>query len=195
MSYINSANHIYSNGYNSTLREAGPTRGGQSHHIDQLVRARVLDTQTFTLLITPQSITAIGLRFMTFKVMARRPVADWKTEWSVATILEALKECYPLDASDSFVSIYDKWLLLSKSMRKTIKVDQNNIALLRKQFSETLIAASDEYGDMPEEYEEELLGRFMNTFTTPPKISAQTESSTTISRRTPSRTQTSSLLR
>ena len=45
---------------------------------------------------------------------------------NVATILEALKECYPLDASDSFVSTYDK------SMRKTIKVDQNNIALLRK---------------------------------------------------------------
>jgi hypothetical protein len=62
----------------------------------------------------------LGLRFM---IMARTPVTDWKTEWSVATILEALKECYPLDASDSFVSTYDKWLLLSKSMRKTIKVD------------------------------------------------------------------------
>ena len=73
---------------------------------------------------------AMGLRFMTSKVMARTSVADWKTEWSVATILEALKECYPLEASDSFVSTYDKWLLLSKSMRKTIKVDPHNIALL-----------------------------------------------------------------
>ena len=45
---------------------------------------------------------------------------------------------------DSFVSTYDKWLFLTKSMMKTIKVDQNNIA------------ASDEYGDMPEENEEEL---------------------------------------
>ena len=114
---------------------------------------------------TPQSIMAKGLRFMTYKVMARTPVTDWKTEWSVATILEALKECYPHDASDSFVSTYDKWLLLSNSMRKTIKVDPNNIALLRKQFSETLIIASDdEYGDMSEE-QEELLGRFVNTFT------------------------------
>ena len=52
------------------------------------------------------------------------------------------------------MSTYDKWLHLSKSMRKTIKVDPNNIALLRKQFSEVLIAASDEYGDMPEENEE-----------------------------------------
>ena len=93
-------------------------------HIDQLVRARVFDSQTFTLLTTPQSIMAMGLRFMTSKVMARTPVADWKTEWSVATILEALKECYPIEASDSFVSTYDKWLLLSKSMRKTIKVNR-----------------------------------------------------------------------
>ena len=108
---------------------------------------------------------AIGLRFMTSKVMARIPVTDWKTEWSVATILEPMKECYPLDASNSFVSTYDKWLLLSKSMRKTIKVDPNNIALLRKQFPEVLIAAADEYGDMPKENEEELLGRFVNTFT------------------------------
>ena len=70
---------------------------------------------------------AIGLRFMTSNVMARTPVTDWKTEWSVATILEALKKCYPLDVSDSFVSTYDKWLLLSKSMRKTIKINQNII--------------------------------------------------------------------
>ena len=41
---------------------------------------------------------------------------------SVATILEALKECYPLDASDSFVSAYDKWRLLTKPMRKTATV-------------------------------------------------------------------------
>ena len=75
---------------------------------------------------------AIGLRFMNSKVMARTPVTDWKTEWSVATILEALKECYLLDVSDSFVSTYGKWLLLSKSMRKTIKVDQKTIALLHK---------------------------------------------------------------
>ena len=49
--------------------------------------------------------------------------------------------------------------------KKTIKVDQNNITLLHKQFSETLIAASDEYSDILKEYEEELLGRFVNTFT------------------------------
>ena len=29
----------------------------------------------------PQSIMAMGLRFMTSKVMERVPVADWKTEW------------------------------------------------------------------------------------------------------------------
>ena len=49
--------------------------------------------------------------------------------------------------------------------KKTIKVDQNNITLLHKQFSETLIAASDEYSDILKEYEEELFGRFVNTFT------------------------------
>jgi hypothetical protein len=42
------------------------------------------------------------------------------------------------------VSTYDKWMFLTKSMRKTIKVDQNNIA------------ASDEFGDMSEENEKEL---------------------------------------
>ena len=51
-------------------------------HIDQLVRARVFDSQTFTLLTTPQSIMAIEMRLT--------PVTDWKTEWNVATILEAL---------------------------------------------------------------------------------------------------------
>ena len=47
---------------------------------------------------------AIGLRFMTSKIIERVPVSDWT---------------------------YDKWCNLYKSMRKTITVDQNNIALTR----------------------------------------------------------------
>ena len=49
-------------------------------HIELLIRSRVYDAQTFTLLTDPQSIMAIGLRFMTSKVMERVPVADGKTE-------------------------------------------------------------------------------------------------------------------
>ena len=71
-------------------------------HLEVLLRSRVFDPQTFTLLTDPQSIMTIGLRFMTSKVMARIPVADWKTDWEVSTIIEALRECYPLTADDSF---------------------------------------------------------------------------------------------
>ena len=63
-----------------------------------LIRAHVYDVQTFTLLTDPQSIMAIGLRFMTSKFMEHVPVLDWKTGWEVALILEALRECYPLAA-------------------------------------------------------------------------------------------------
>jgi hypothetical protein len=41
-----------------------------------------------------------------------------KTGWEVSSIIEALRECYPLTAVDNFVSIYDKWSALYKSMRK-----------------------------------------------------------------------------
>jgi hypothetical protein len=41
---------------------------------------------------------AIGLRFMTSKVMERVLVLDWKVGWEVSLILEALRECYPLAA-------------------------------------------------------------------------------------------------
>jgi hypothetical protein len=34
---------------------------------------------------------AIGLHFMTSKGMERMPVPDWKTDWEVSTILEALR--------------------------------------------------------------------------------------------------------
>jgi hypothetical protein len=77
-------------------------------HVDLLIRAHVNDAQTFTLLTDPQSIVAISLCFMTSKVMERVPVPDWKTGWEVSTILEALRECYPLAALDNFVSTYDK---------------------------------------------------------------------------------------
>ena len=106
-------------------------------HVELLIRARVYDAQTFTLLTDPQSIMAIGLRFMTSKVMERVPVLDWKVGWEVSLILEALRECYPLAALDNLVSTYDKWYNLYKSMRKTITVDQAKIALTRKQFSES----------------------------------------------------------
>jgi hypothetical protein len=60
------------------------------YHVELLIRARVYDAQTFTLLTDPQSIMAIGLRFMTSKVMERVPVLDWKVGWEVSLILEAL---------------------------------------------------------------------------------------------------------
>jgi hypothetical protein len=134
-------------------------------HLEVLLRSRVFDPQTFTLLTDPQSIMAIGLRFMTSKVMARVPVADWKTDWEVSTIIEALRECYPLTADDSFVSTYDKWAALYKSMQKTVTVDQANIDQLRKSYSERLISALADYGDMPADRESLLLGKFAKVFT------------------------------
>ena len=67
--------------------------------------------------------------------------------------LGGLRECYPLAALDNLVSTYDMWYNLYKSMRKTITVDQANIALTRKQFSEQLISALADYGDMPADSE------------------------------------------
>jgi hypothetical protein len=67
----------------------------------------------------------------------------------VSTIIEALRECYPLTADSSFMSTYDKWAALYKSMQKTITVDQTNIDQLRKSYSERLISAMADYGDMP----------------------------------------------
>ena len=56
------------------------------------------NAQTFMLLTDPHSIMAISLRFMTSKVMERVLVPVWKVGWEVSTILEALRECYPLVA-------------------------------------------------------------------------------------------------
>jgi len=50
-------------------------------------------------------------------------------------------------------------------MRKTITVDQYNIALTRKQFSEQLIAALADYGEIPAEHEATLLSKFVSVFT------------------------------
>ena len=43
-------------------------------HVELLIRVRVYDAQTFTLLTDPQSIMAIGLRFMTSKDSPRPSV-------------------------------------------------------------------------------------------------------------------------
>ncbi len=117
------------------------------------------------LLKDPQSIMAIGLRFMTSKVMPRVPVADWKTDWQVSTIIEALRECYSLSADDSFVSTYDKRAALYKSMQETVTVDQANIDQLRKSYSERLISALADYGDKSADRESLLLGKFAKVFT------------------------------
>ena len=87
--------------------------------------------------------------------------------WEISLILEALRECYPLAALDNLVSTYDKWynLYKSASMRKTITVDQNNIALTRKQFSEQLISTLADYCDMPADSKALLLNKFEKVFT------------------------------
>ena len=158
-------------------------------HIELLIRSRVNDAQTFTLLTDPQSIMVIGLRFMTSKVMERVSVADWKMECEVSLIIEALKECYPLTTSDNLVSTYDKWYKLYKSMRKTITIDQYNIALTRKQFSGQLIATLADYGEIPIETRQHSSVsscRCSPTSINPTRSMAPTNCSTTISRR-PSR--------
>ena len=121
-------------------------------------QSKYLDRQTFKLLTDHQSIMAIGRSFMTSKVMEQKPVADWKTGWDIATILEALKEYYPLATSDNFVSSYEKWYLLYKSMR-------SSIGLLRKLYSEHLITSFSDIGDMPVEHEVTLLSKFSKVFT------------------------------
>ena len=68
-------------------------------------------------------------------------------------------------ALDNLVSTYDKWYNLYKSMRKTITVDQANIAQTRKQFSEQLISALADFGDMPADSEALLLSKFEKVFT------------------------------
>jgi hypothetical protein len=123
------------------------------NHVELLIRARMYDTQTFTLLTDPQSIMAISLRFMTSNVIERVQITDWKVGWEVATILEAIRECYPLAALDNLVNTYDKWYTLYKSMRTTITVDQKNIALTRKQFFEQLFSALADFVDMPADLE------------------------------------------
>ena len=50
-------------------------------------------------------------------------------------------------------------------MRKTITVDQYNITLIRKQFSEQLIAALADCGEIPIEHEAALLSKFVSVFT------------------------------
>ena len=49
-------------------------------------------------------------------------------------------------------------------MRKTITVDQYNIAQTRRQFSEQLIAALVDYGEIPIEHEAALLSKFVSFF-------------------------------
>ena len=93
------------------------------------------------------------------------PVPDWKVGWEVSLIIEALKECYPLAALENLVSTCDKWFNLYKSMRKTITVDQNNIALTRKQLSEKLISVLADFGDMPADSEALLLSKFEKLLT------------------------------
>ena len=77
----------------------------------------------------------------------------------------SLRECYPLATLDNLVSTYNKWFNLYKSMRKTITIDQVNIALTRKQFSEQLILALVDFDDMPADSEVLLRSKFEKVFT------------------------------
>jgi len=89
------------------VRLEGASLTEKQVRMEVLICAR--DRQTFTLLTDPQSIMAIGLRFMISKVTERKPVADRKTGWDIATILEDLNECYPLAMSENFVRSYKMW--------------------------------------------------------------------------------------
>ena len=134
--------------------EVGPSRGSKPNretsiffcdHVEVLIRARFLDRQTFTLLTDPQSILAIGLPFKTHKAMEQKPVA-----WEIATILEALKECYP--------SL--RWATSSAPTRSSTSCTNRST----RQSSGCFTSFAD-IGDMPVEHEVTLLSKFSKVLT------------------------------
>jgi hypothetical protein len=62
--------------------------------------------------------------FMTAKVMVCVPVPDWKTGWEVSLIIEALKECYPLEALDNRATASPLDTILLKSNYRHAVVSQ-----------------------------------------------------------------------
>ena len=120
-------------------------------HIRQLILNGTFSHDAMRLLIDQPAMDYIGLMFHTSAVMSKNRVACWQTDWDVATVIEALEEVFPLQPGDRFVSTVDKWKEHIRLLRKSTKVDQANLAGLRRDLIQPLIQMKHEVGDIPED--------------------------------------------
>ena len=80
------------------------------------MRADAFDETVLEKLIDDEAMGVLTLLFKTSEVSTTTPAPNgWALDWDVATIIEALEECYPLLPEQKYLDRGSKWSAAVKS--------------------------------------------------------------------------------
>ena len=82
-------------------------------------------------LVDDEAMGVLTLLFKTSEVSSVSPATNgWTYDWDVATIIEALEECYPLLPEQKYLDRGSKWAAVVKRSRELAEILPDNMDVL-----------------------------------------------------------------
>ena len=84
-------------------------------------------------------------------------------DWDHSTVSRAFDECYPLDASDRFVSEEERWLSVVKQLQIHAYVRHDDMDKFQTEFVNKLVQSRQDIGEIPPSKLKDILSKLAPT--------------------------------
>jgi hypothetical protein len=116
-------------------------------------------------LVDDEAMGVLTLLFKTSEVSTTVPAPNgWALDWDVATIIEALEECYPLLPEQKYLDRGSKWSAVVKRSRKLAEIQPDNMERVRQDVFFAWNKARVHTGPIPRDQNRKILKHLQTCF-------------------------------
>ena len=134
-------------------------------YIYQLIRAEAFDETVLEKLVDDEAMGVLTLLFKTSEVASVSPATNgWTYDWDVATIIEALEECYPLLPEQKYLDRGSKWAAVVKRSRELAEILPDNMERVRQDVLFAWNKARVNIGPIPRDQNRKILKHLQTCF-------------------------------
>ena len=94
-------------------------------YIHQLLRHEAFDDPVLGNLIDNETITLLG--YVLLQLRRHPGISSWTVDWDAATIIEALKEFYPLQAEHRHLDLGSRWQQVIDNSIRRVRIQSDNM--------------------------------------------------------------------
>ena len=102
-------------------------------YIHRLLSHEAFDDSVLGNMIDTETISLVQFIFYPTETHRRHPISNhWTIDWDVATIIEALKELYPLQAEHKHLDFRSRWQQVIDRSISRIRIESDNMAQVQR---------------------------------------------------------------